>query len=57
MSDTALVIKWDVNSTQFSESFADYELLQAPLSTDDDDMMKELQDTGRWIPHLLSGKR
>jgi hypothetical protein len=44
MSDTALVIKWDVSGSQFSESFADYELLQAPLSTDDDDVMKELQD-------------
>lgn len=44
MSTVALVIKWDVSGSQFSESFYDYEILSAPLSPDDDDLLKELNN-------------
>jgi hypothetical protein len=44
MSTEALRIKWVVSGTDFYESFYDYEVLLSPLSTDDDDLFKELAD-------------
>jgi len=44
MSEVALKIKWDVYSSQFCEDFYDYEVRLIPVSADDDDLLKELEE-------------